>query len=609
MNMRHIGLLLTVALLLALVIPAGAQDVTPSVTVSDQISLNGSVVIESAVSDGPGFIVIHADNGEGGPGPVIGHAPLNPGDNFNISVDITATQATPTLFAMLHADTGEVGVYEFGTVEGADGPVRDADGNVITPSFNVDIINVSDQRVGPLGNIVIASITAQADGFMVIHNDNGSGGPGPVAGFEPVRAGTTANVLVDVEEPTALLFPMLHVDTGEAGVYEFGTVEGADGPVRVNDRTAVTTIWTLPHLRVDDQVLIAGDGRPQNAQPTLVADSVLADENGFLVVHADGGNAPGPVIGYTPVRAGTNLNVEVALDVKGITPVVWPMLHVDTGEPRVYEFGTVEGADGPVRDSFGNVVVIPVNIAPSIVFEGELGESSLVVNQAMIDAPGWLAIHANDGGSPGPVIGHAPLRPGVNSNIVVVLDPAAAGDMVFPMLHYDTNNNGIYEFGAVEGADGPVRVDGAVVVGPLQLAAVEITPETTPEVTEETTEEPTPEAEVTEEPTEVQPTPEPTVEEEPTAAPTEAMAGCTVSAANVNMRGGPGTNYEVRGSLTTSATAVGQAQGADGFIWWQLADGNWVRSDVVTEEGDCESLPVVAAPPVPEPAVTEEPSA
>ena len=103
MNMRHIGLLLTVALLLALVIPTGAQDVTPSVTVSDQISLNGSVVIESAVSDGPGFIVIHADNGEGGPGPVIGHAPLNPGDNFNISVDITATQATPTLFAMLHA--------------------------------------------------------------------------------------------------------------------------------------------------------------------------------------------------------------------------------------------------------------------------------------------------------------------------------------------------------------------------------------------------------------------------------------------------------------------------------------------------------------------------
>jgi hypothetical protein len=389
---------------------------------------------------------------------------------------------------------------------------------------------------------------------------------------------------------------MLHVDTGEVGVYEFGTVEGADGPVRVNDRTAVTTIWSLPHLRVADQVLISGDGRLQNSQPVLVADSVLADENGFLVVHADGGGAPGPVIGFTPVRRGSNLNVAVDLDIKGITSVVWPMLHVDTGEAGVYEFGTVEDADGPVRDAFGNVIVIPVDIAPSIVYEGELGETSLVVSGAMIDEPGWLAIHANDGGAPGPVIGNAPLRPGVNSNIVVVLDPAAAGELVFPMLHYDTNDNGIYEFGAVEGADGPVAVDGNVVVGSLELVAVE----------EAGAEEEMAEPEATEEMVEPEPT-EATVEE-------DAMAACTVNAANANLRGGPGTNYDVRGSLTADAEAVGQAQGADGFIWWQLADGSWVRSDVAFEEGACETLPTVAAPPTPEPAppapaATEEASA
>ena len=370
---------------------------------------------------------------------------------------------------MLHADTGEVGEYEFGTVEGADGPVRDADDNVITPPFNVNIIDISDQPVGVLGSIVIATITAQEDGFIVIHNDNGSGAPGPVVGYERVRAGTTNNILVnlDIGVPTALLFPMLHVDTGEAGEYEFGTVEGADGPVSVNDRVAFTLIYTIPHMRVPDQIVRTGDGRLQNANPVLVADSVLAGEHGWLVVHADGGGAPGPVIGYTRVRSGTNLDVEVELDVKGLTPVLWPMLHVDTGEPREYEFGTVEGVDGPVRDSAGNVITFPINAAPSIVFEGELGDTSLTVAQALIDQPGWLAIHANNDGSPGPVIGHAPLRAGVNSNVVVPLAPEDAGDLVFPMLHYDTNNNGLYEFGTVEGADGPVAVDGNVVVGPL----------------------------------------------------------------------------------------------------------------------------------------------
>jgi len=34
----------------------------------------------------------------------------------------------------------------------------------------------------------------------------------------------------------------LHVDTGEAGVYEFGEVEGADGPVMVNDGVLVFPI-------------------------------------------------------------------------------------------------------------------------------------------------------------------------------------------------------------------------------------------------------------------------------------------------------------------------------------------------------------------------------
>jgi hypothetical protein len=72
--------------------------------------------------------------------------------------------------------------------------------------------------------------------------------------------------------------------------------------------------------------------------------------------------------------------------------------------------------------------------------------------------------------------------------------------------------------------------------------------------------------------------------------------GCTVSnSGDVNQRSGPGTDFERAGTLAagTSASVDGQATGTDGFVWWRLSEDVWVRSDVVSETGNCESVPVV----------------
>lgn len=69
---------------------------------------------------------------------------------------------------------------------------------------------------------------------------------------------------------------------------------------------------------------------------------------------------------------------------------------------------------------------------------------------------------------------------------------------------------------------------------------------------------------------------------------------CEVTASsNVNQRTGPGTNFSVAGQLTAGRVyqATGQAQGSDGFTWYQLETGAFVREDVVTESGACSSLP------------------
>jgi plastocyanin len=98
--------------------------------------------------------------------------------------------------------------------------------------------------------------------------------------------------------------------------------------------------------------------------------------------------------------------------------------------------------------------------------------SSIVVAQVDLPAAGFIAVHADGGGSPGPVIGVSELLPaGSTNDVTVTLDePLAADATVFPMVHIDTDDNGVYEFGTVEGVDGPgLTADGDVAVVPANV--------------------------------------------------------------------------------------------------------------------------------------------
>jgi hypothetical protein len=327
----------------------------------------------------------------------------------------------------------------------------------------VEVLRAYDQMVKD-NMVMIKSVTTAADGFVVIHQGDATSF-GPVIGVAPVSAGTTTDVMVPVEgEITEFLWPMLHVDTGTVGTYEFGTVEGADGPVIVNGVVATTPIYVAGvSMRVHDQIVT----------DVVKAESVVSDGPGFLVIHADNAGAPGPVIGFAPVVDGTNANIEVPVDAAGVTPVLFPMLHVDTGVAGTYEFGQVEGADGPARTVSGDVLTYAISAAPAIEYVGTLSGTTLTVSSALIDGPGFLVIHADNGGAPGPVLGFTPLVRGLTHNVVVELSADGMTETVFPMLHVDTGELGVYEFGTVEGADGPVRVAEQVVTGPLTPAMAE----------------------------------------------------------------------------------------------------------------------------------------
>jgi hypothetical protein len=80
---------------------------------------------------------------------------------------------------------------------------------------------------------------------------------------------------------------------------------------------------------------------------------------------------------------------------------------------------------------------------------------------------GWLVVHRTDGMKPGPVVGHAPLKKGTNTGVSAILtEPVAKNDKLMLMLHSEAGGSkpGIFEYTLGAKEDGPVRVDGKLVM-------------------------------------------------------------------------------------------------------------------------------------------------
>jgi plastocyanin len=117
----------------------GITSISPSVAVSDQQISGNTVVVSKVVSDGDGWLVIHAEGPDGKPGTVLGQTAVGSGLNSDVVVQIDQKAATQKLFAMLHVDAGEKGAYEF---PGTDVPAK-FNGEIVMQDFTAT--NVSSQ--------------------------------------------------------------------------------------------------------------------------------------------------------------------------------------------------------------------------------------------------------------------------------------------------------------------------------------------------------------------------------------------------------------------------------------------------------------------------------
>ncbi|MBT8414145.1 MAG: hypothetical protein KJO30_07425 [Boseongicola sp.] len=107
--------------------------------------------------------------------------------------------------------------------------------------------------------------------------------------------------------------------------------------------------------------------------------------------------------------------------------------------------------------------------APMAMASDQSVENGIVSAEKVIAGEnGWMVVHRTDADmAPGPVVGYAPLREGENIDVAAILtEPVMPGDMLMLMVHAETGGmaTGIFEYTLGAKEDGPIRIDGNLVM-------------------------------------------------------------------------------------------------------------------------------------------------
>jgi hypothetical protein len=97
------------------------------------------------------------------------------------------------------------------------------------------------------------------------------------------------------------------------------------------------------------------------------------------------------------------------------------------------------------------------------VTDQDLQDNKVVVSRVRMPIRGWLVIHGDVGGQPGPILGKVPLNVGEFADVPVVLIVPPKSEKLWAMLHVDKGKPGLYDFGI----DGPLEQGGSVVMMPF----------------------------------------------------------------------------------------------------------------------------------------------
>jgi len=422
--------------------------IVPVVSVADQtVDENGRILAQRVISPEAGWLALLAEPDSE---TVLGFTAVAPGLNESVAVTIDPLQASLELTAVLIADGGEIGVFEFPGADKLMVGETAAASFAITLEMPLPAITIADQAVTEAGRVAVAEVFALEPGWLLIHADAG-GVMGDLLGFVRVEAGRQANLSIPIQwrQATARLYAVLHQDAGQPN-----RMDGADmePPVVVNGSPVIVPFSvTLPlDVFVLDQPIVNGE---------VVVERVFVNDPAWLAIYFDDDGSPGLIIGFAPLQPGVNEQIVVPVVETAVTSPLHILIHEDTEPGDDFDFPV---NDPPLRvnGQFQNSVTFATNPGSYFLTQDQAWQISedgdtatIILPLVVLDRNVWLVIYNDVDGAASEVVGRAALSPGIHREAPVEIDLAAATDVLHAALHRNEGDVGRFEY--PDGVDTP----------------------------------------------------------------------------------------------------------------------------------------------------------
>jgi hypothetical protein len=421
---------------------ASPTESTPpqSITVANQeLRDDGRLVIDRVETIQPGWLVIYGDD-NGRLGDILGYAEIAQGVNQDVMVEVDPLQSTPHLFAQLHVDEGESGVFES---PGPDRPLQ-VDSETIAADFMVEIlvhvpsVTVTDQTLSDEGTVVIDSVVSPQKGWITLHADD-DGQPGQMLAYLPVESGESSGLIMSFNwrAATPVLHAVLYEDDGQTDVFEEPDV---DAPVQIDGQpVSASFVVTLPpDIFVLDQPVVDGE---------IVVEQVISYGPGWIVLYHDDEGGLGNIIGWGALEDGVNENVRFEVVESAVTPLLHLMIHQDLDEIGEFEFPRT---DPPVL--YQGRVPNPVTFRTDsgnylITTDQQISASSIItLPLVVVDHDAFAVIRVDDDGQPGEIWGLRWVPGGVNRDVRIELADGLESDVLYAELYLDANSDRRFDY-------------------------------------------------------------------------------------------------------------------------------------------------------------------
>jgi hypothetical protein len=432
-----------------------------TLSIADQeLHEDGRLTIARVEAIRPGWVVIHRDE-NGDIGDIMGYVDVAEGATEDLVVEIDPLAATPHLYAALHADEGEPGIFEF---PGPDSPIQ-VDAQTVAADFMVEIsvrlpsLAVSDQIMAEDETIIIDAVVATTAGWIVLHNDD-EGEPGQMLAFLPVETGETGSLSMSFNwrQASPMLHAVLYEDAGEKNVFEDPEI---DVPVQVDGRLIAGhfSVTMPPDIFVLDQPVARGE---------IVVERVISYGPGWIVVYHDDEGNLGNIIGWAALEDGINQDIRFPIVESAVTPILQAMIHQDLEEVGEFDFPR---SDPPVtyRERVPNPVTFRTDGGNYLIARDQpLSAGNVItVPLVVVDEDAFVVVRVEQDDQPADIVGVSWLPAGVNRDVRVELDPDQVTTTLYAELFLDANSD--QELDYPDGLDIPMQRNRAIIRAPFVL--------------------------------------------------------------------------------------------------------------------------------------------